>query len=151
MSRLPRTLIALLLQLLPALAFAQTGGQPLDWDEVAKIPEWEPEPMDYAEAYSVDLRPKFPPVGKQEMNDCTTWSMSAIKAYHEVLDQGWAADRASRTFSPRFLYNQVNDGRDNGSSPINVLNLLKDKGCATLATCPYVPGDFRGRPSFTWL
>lgn len=28
--------------------------------------------------------------------------------------------------------------------------LMKEKGCATLAICPYVPGEFRGKPTASW-
>lgn len=130
---------------------AMARGQGLtsdDWQAIQAIPEWKPETQDYSENFAVDLRPKLPPPGEQKMNDCTSWAIAyAAKTYDEVVDQEWKPDVAKRIFSPRFIYNQINNGRDSGSNALNALNLLKEKGCATLATCGYVANDFRGQPS----
>jgi hypothetical protein len=95
----------------------------------------------------VDLRPHLPPVGSQTMNDCAAWAYAyAARSYLEAIDQGWKPDRPERIFSPTFIYNQVNKGKDSGSSPLDVLNLMRQKGTATLATQPYLPKDFTTAP-----
>lgn len=128
-------------------AGAQMGGVEPDWDALAALKEWEPEATGYMESFSADLRPQLPPVGKQSMGDCVAWAFGyAAKSYLEAIDQGWKPDRPARIFSPRFLYNQCNKGKDTGSTGFDVLTLLQTKGCATLATCPYVPKDFTGQP-----
>ncbi len=137
----------LLLGLSSGSALAQ-GGLRDDLDAFRKLPLWQPEPMGFSENYVVDYRNKLPPPGTQKMNDCNSWAFAyAAKSFDEANDQDWRPDAPSRIFSPRWIYNQINQGVDKGSSGLNAINLLKEKGCATLATCPYVPGDFRGQPT----
>lgn len=124
------------------------GASEADRKAFAEMAEWTATPMGYAENYVVDLRGKLPVPGEQQMQDCTSWALAyAMKSFMETVDQGWSPDAARRTFSPRFIYNQINEGKDEGSLVIDGLKLLKEKGCATNATCPYVPGDFRGKPT----
>ena len=128
-------------------AFGQ-GASAADRKAFAKMAEWTATPMGYAENYVVDLRGKLPVPGEQQMQDCTSWALAyAMKSFMESVDQGWSPNAVQRTFSPRFIYNQINEGKDEGSQVFNGLTLLKEKGCATLATCPYVPGDFKGQPT----
>jgi hypothetical protein len=128
-------------------AMAQ-GASARDRAAFARMPEWVAQPMGYAENYVVDLRGKLPVPGEQQMQDCTSWALAyAMKSFMEVKDQGWQPNAAARTFSPRFIYNQINEGKDEGSLITDGLKLMKDKGCATLATCPYEPGEFRGQPT----
>jgi hypothetical protein len=71
------------------------------------------------------------------MNDCAAWAFGyAARTYLEVIDQGWKPDTYDHIFSPTFIYNQVNHGKDSGSNPNEVLQLLASKGAATLATLP---------------
>ena len=51
-----------------------------------------------------------------------------------------------RIFSPTFIYNQVNQGVDQGSRVDRVLDLLMNQGAATLSTAPYRPKDFLTQP-----
>ena len=91
----------------------------------------------------VDLRRYLPPVGRQTMNDCAAWAFGyAGRTYLEAINQGWQPNSPERVFSPTFIYNQVNHGEDNGSRIDEVLNLLRDKGAATLATAPYLAEDY---------
>lgn len=91
----------------------------------------------------VSLRYHLPPVGLQTMNDCAAWAFGyAGRTYMEAIDQGWRPDKPERIFSPTFIYNQVNGGVDQGSRVDEVLNLLRDKGAATLATVPYQANDY---------
>lgn len=96
---------------------------------------------------SVDLRPLMPEIGMQTMNDCAAWAFGYYgRTYLEARNQGWKPDMPRLTFSPSFIYNQVNGGKDEGSNPFTVLELLRDRGAATLATFPYAAGDFRVQP-----
>lgn len=95
----------------------------------------------------VDLRPWLPAVGEQTMNDCAAWAFGyAGRTYLEAIDQGWKPDHPDRIFSPTFIYNQVNQGKDEGSRIDRVLDLLMDKGAATLSTAPYLPKDYLTPP-----
>lgn len=96
---------------------------------------------------SVDLRPWLPVVGEQTMNDCAAWAFGyAGRTYLEAIDQGWKPDHPDRIFSPTFIYNQVNQGIDEGSRIDRVLDLLMNQGAATLSTAPYRPKDFLTQP-----
>jgi hypothetical protein len=104
---------------------------------------------------SVDLSGDLPPPGFQgEQNSCVGWSVAyAMKSYQERIEQRWPlTDTAGQTdpgriFSPAFIYNQINQGRDGGASFIVALNLLSTVGAATWADMPYTPSDYRQQPS----
>jgi hypothetical protein len=141
-----RFLVGCLLAL-PALV-AQTGSVDPTAAQLAATPKFTPPRIELIEERRVDLRQWLPPVGEQQMNDCTTWAIAyAAKSYLEARDQGWYPDRPERVFSPRFLYNQINHGKDEGSSFVEAVRVLCEQGAATMATEPYRPGDFRTAPS----
>jgi fibronectin type 3 domain-containing protein len=95
---------------------------------------------------SVDLAPLFPAPGFQgEQNSCVAWATAyAAKSYQENRKRNWGVDGRDRVFSPSFIYNQINNGRDEGSTIPDALELVKNQGCATLETMPY--GDYRTQP-----
>jgi len=124
------------------------GAQKPDPEELKKVQPWKPDEMGISVNYVVDLRPYLPPVGKQRMNDCAAWATAyAAKSYLEVIDQKWKADAPERVFSPTFIYNQINGGRNKGCSILNAMKLMKLRGCATLKTCPYKSTDFTSQPT----
>lgn len=96
---------------------------------------------------AIDLSDNFPPVGIQgSQNSCVGWAVGhALKSYQERLEEGWEFGRAT-VFSPAWIYNQINGGRDNGSHIYDALDLIVDKGAATLWTMPYDPIDYRSQP-----
>ncbi|HQH79571.1 MAG TPA: C1 family peptidase, partial [Synergistaceae bacterium] len=96
---------------------------------------------------SVDLSPGFPAPGFQgEQNSCVAWATAyAAKTYQENLERGWGAKKTETIFSPSYIYNQINRGRDEGSTIPDALELLKTQGVATLKAMPY--GDYRTQPS----
>lgn len=96
---------------------------------------------------SVDYRPLMPKIGMQTMNDCAAWAFGYYgRSYLEARNQGWQNRGPRFTFSPSFIYNQVNGGKDEGSNPFTVLELLRDTGAATLQTFPYAANDFKAQP-----
>ena len=137
------------LVVLCSAAFADLGLLPLTPEQFEAVPEWKPDPEGYGTVPRVDLRPDLPPVGWQNgQGSCAGFAVAyACKSYLEAKDQGWRPDSARRIFSPAFVYNQINGGRNRGSSILNALNLLVRRGCATLATMPYNPRDYRTQPS----
>ncbi|MBX3723732.1 MAG: hypothetical protein KF713_17940 [Turneriella sp.] len=122
------------------------------------IPVWNPprnrSPL-VRSAMSIDLRRNaagkslFPEPGDQgQMGACTAFATAYhLKSYMETLEQGWEPKGANRIFSPAFVYNQINGGRDQGSSIYEALELLRTKGCATLQLSPYRVGDYLTQPS----
>lgn len=143
-----RLWLPLLVLFLSAPVLAQTGEADAKLEEIEAVPLWKPRPMGEGITPTVDLRPWLPPIGQQSMNDCTGWAAAYMaKTYQEAIDQEWRPDAATRIFSPLFVYNQLNQGKDNGANLIVVSEFLRRNGCATLASMPYHPGDFRTQPS----
>ena len=103
---------------------------------------------------SVDLSGNAPQPGNQgKQNSCVGWAIAyALKTYQEKIEQRWSLlsngrSDPARHFSAAFIYNQINNGRDAGSTFIDALNVLSNQGAATLADMPYSEADFLAQPS----
>jgi hypothetical protein len=103
---------------------------------------------------SIDLSADLPPPGNQgNQQSCVGWAIAyALKSYQEYREEGWSlaetgACNPAHVFSPAFIYNQVNNGRDGGCTLPDALDLLHEKGAAPLADMPYTDSDFRRQPS----
>jgi len=97
---------------------------------------------------SVDLSLNFPEPGNQgNQSSCVGWATAyALKSYQEKVEIGWSLNTAEHLFSPAFLYNQINGGQDKGSYIHEALQLVVDKGLATLDKMPYSPTDYLTQP-----
>ena len=87
----------------------------------------------------VDLTDELPPVGNQGgIGSCASWG---IAYYHrtqlEYRERQWDLTDPAHQFSPKFCYNQVNGGGDNGSGFENNMGLIVESGCASMADWPY--------------
>ncbi|MCH1913952.1 C39 family peptidase [Leptospira noguchii] len=110
-------------------------------------------------ASKVDLSSSMPPVGNQgEQGSCVAWSTAyATKSFQEYIERKSSKDWSLRTaqgtpnyskiFSPAFIYNQINGGRDNGSLISDAMRVMVEMGAAPWDTMPYNPADYRTRPS----
>jgi len=108
----------------------------------------------------VDLSEYMPPVGNQgPQGSCVAWSTAyATKSYQEYLERkgkvsSWKlstddkAPNYNAIFSPAFIYNQINGGRDDGSSISDAMSLVVDKGVPIWNAMPYNSKDFKSQPS----
>jgi Cysteine protease len=134
-----------------------TGLTLLRPDELAKIPPAFT-PFGGGDMPShVDLSPMLPPPGNQgQQSSCVAWATAyALRTY-----QAHVRERAPlvhsdgsldslRVFSPAFVYNQINNGRDAGSAFPDALDLLKLKGAAPLGLMPYSQNDYTSMPNAT--
>jgi len=104
-------------------------------------------------ASSVDWSSNVPPVGNQgQQGSCVAWSSGyAYKSYEEQVDRNWGNSTINHQFSPAFIYNQINGGADNGAEIPDALNLMINKGCATLDIMPYSDSDCTTKPNATQL
>lgn len=95
----------------------------------------------------IDLSANFPVPGDQgRQGSCVAWATGyALKSYQEKIEEGWSFSAAT-TFSPSFIYNQQNNGRDAGLTIHGALQLLVDKGAATLQTFPYDDQNYLRQP-----
>ena len=102
---------------------------------------------------AVDLSAKMPSVGDQgQEGSCVAWASAYAMRGYEARQDVWAAIAPKSTdptlnFSASFIYNQLNGGQDAGISIPAALNLMEQKGAATLADMPYVAGQFTTQPS----
>lgn len=106
----------------------------------------------------VDLARHMPPPGHQsEQNSCVAWvSAYAVKTYQEKLEQQYQLVSQGqpdwrKIFSPAFVYNQINQGRDGGATLVDALNLLSARGALSWADMPYNPDNFTLQPTATQL
>ncbi|MBU45224.1 MAG: hypothetical protein CMN76_18575 [Spirochaetaceae bacterium] len=104
---------------------------------------------------SVDLSSRMPPVGNQgRQGSCVAWAVAyAAKSYQEHVERNWQYDSpvrggsGQRVFSPAYVYNQINGGRDNGSVIDDAMRVAVQQGIAPWAAMPYNEGDYRRQPS----
>ena len=115
------------------------------------IPRWRP--AEEVTGVSIDLRThegllQLPPIGRQALSDCVAWASAYyLRSYLWAFETGVAPASADRIFSPTFVYNQINDGRDEGASLVKALDLLKNVGAVTQDVLRYTPEDYRTKPS----
>ena len=97
---------------------------------------------------SVDLSKDFPRPGDQgQQSSCVGWAVGyALKTYQERVEIGWSLEAPEHRFSPAYVYNQINGGRDSGSRISDALDLVVNQGVATLARMPYSDRDYRTQP-----
>lgn len=110
-----------------------------------------PSQLDYSSS------PLLPPVGLQEENSCVGWSAGYyLRTYQQAMDLGWKIKEGdignpNRIFSPSFIYNQINigreEGKDSGAYMEDAGDLLKQMGAATLSNFPYIGGEYLRQPN----
>lgn len=131
-----------------------------DPDLVASVKKANPNNVRYRSlSSSADLSELMPPVGNQgRQGSCVAWSIAyALKSYQEYVERKdkikWKYKTSDSTvdydhvFSPAFIYNQINGGRDDGSSPYEALRLVVAKGVAPWNAMPYKEADYKTQPS----
>ncbi len=105
-------------------------------------------------AKTYDLSSKMPPVGNQgQQASCTGWATAyAARSYfHKIvanqnyLDNTGKRDDAA-VFSPAFVYNQINKGRDGGAFTSDAIAFIKNTGVCTWADMPYTAKDYLTQP-----
>ncbi|NLK86507.1 MAG: hypothetical protein GX279_03335 [Clostridiaceae bacterium] len=95
----------------------------------------------------------LPPVGEQHENSCVGWAAGYyLRSYQQAKDFMWDVMQdgiiiSNHVFSPSFIYNQLNNGIDNGCSLADAAQLLQQTCAATMFDFPYIPGDFHTLPS----
>lgn len=101
------------------------------------------------ERLDLSKRGLLPPVGKQHEDSCVGWATGYyLRTFQQASDIGWqVGNNPRRIFSPSFIYNQINEGVDEGSNLQDAGNLLQKVGAATLYDFPYQPGDYLTKPS----
>jgi hypothetical protein len=149
---------SLLSSAIPRIGGAQehkTGLLFMRPDQLAKIP---PAFTPFSGAdipRRVDLSKDFPPPGNQgQQSSCVAWATAyALRSYQAhvrsrtSLVTGDGQIDSSRVFSPAFVYNQINNGRDAGSLFSDALQLMQTRGVAPLRYMPYSQTDYTSMPT----
>jgi len=84
--------------------------------------------------------PSFPPIGdQQQLGSCVAWGSTYYQATHEYGLLNGINNKTSNAhhLSPKWTYNLLNGGGDNGLNPSDAFNLLSQNGATTLADFPY--------------
>jgi hypothetical protein len=105
----------------------------------------------------------FPPIGNQDgEGSCVTWAVGYyMKTFQEAKEHNWDLSGVSWTggyygqpsaerdkiMSPDFIYHQINNGVDHGSSFGDAINLVCHIGASSWQTMPYSPSDHVSWPS----
>lgn len=98
---------------------------------------------------AVDLSANFPIPGDQgQQGSCVGWATAyALESFQERIEIGWSLNTTDHLFSPAWIYNQINGGRDAGSLISDALDLVVANGCATWSSMPYRDDDFLRSPT----
>ncbi|MFX1484656.1 MAG: C1 family peptidase, partial [Promethearchaeota archaeon] len=94
----------------------------------------------------------LPPIGDQgSQGSCTAWAWGYYCLTHQIAAANgyWDTSNSNHQFSPAYIYNQINDGTDSGSSQWDASLLTEVFGCATLDTMSYSDTDWITWPSET--
>jgi fibronectin type 3 domain-containing protein len=78
------------------------------------------------------------PRSQGSLGACASWTVATELTRYERIRNRWPVGKNSSFFSPLYLYNQVNGGKNQGSSFYHNLTLLADQGCSLYITFPYV-------------
>ncbi len=107
-----------------------------------------------------DITSKYPPIGDQgAYGTCVAWAVGYnMKTALNAIDLNYSSSElasTSRQFSPKDLFlsidNQVKGADCNGTNFEPALDVLINRGIATLATAPYQSlGDCSQAPNSTW-
>lgn len=86
----------------------------------------------------VDLSIGLPEPGNQgNQNSCTGWALSfAVRSFQENRELGWGLKK-EHLFSPSFVYNQINGGKDGGADLKDALDFLLENGTVPWPLMPY--------------
>ena len=129
-----------------------------EWEEMRKVEcvvdETEGSEMALPSSHDNSATKWFPPIGNQDgEGSCVSWAYGYYtKTFQEAKEHDWdlsacvweggyyghpSSEYQDRIFSPEFIYHQVNDGVDEGSSSADNAKLLERIGCCSWERMPY--------------
>ncbi|MCS7204465.1 MAG: hypothetical protein NZ853_02080 [Leptospiraceae bacterium] len=103
----------------------------------------------------VDMSNQLPPIMHQgRQNSCIGFAVGYYtKSFYEYKENQWQYDppitggSGEKVFSPSFIYNQINGGKDHGAYFVDALNLVIQKGVSPWKYMPYDEKDYLSKPS----
>lgn len=104
---------------------------------------------------SIDLSSNMPPVGDQNPQlSCVAWATS-YAAFSYLNNQSNTCNYLNKNgssntaclFSPAFVYNQLNGGRNVPTRYEDAFRVMMNQGNAPMSAMPYIPNDLSQQPS----
>jgi len=125
------------------------GLIPISEEEYDALPKDETYDQIVTAPAKVDLSGKFAHPGDQgRQGSCVAWATAyALKTYLEKVDFGWDQNQPEHKFSPAYVYNQINGGKDQGAQISDGMKLIVNQGVCSLKTMPYSDKDFKKQPN----
>ena len=119
-----------------------------DEETLSKIPVDNIATMANTTKTSVDLTDKFPDPGNQNpQSSCVGWAVAYLKSGQETIKRGWSAKADSHMFSPSYIYNILNGGKDEGISIPDAINIVAALGVCSINYFPYEKDNYTKQPS----
>jgi len=127
------------------------GLIPISKEEYNALPKADDIDQSIKAPAKVDMSDKFPHPGDQgNQGSCVAWSTAyALKTYLEKVDFNWDQNLPEHKFSPAYVYNLINGGKDEGAVIKDALKLMIDQGVCSLKSMPYNEKDFKKQPNVT--
>lgn len=97
----------------------------------------------------VDLSEEMPkPQDQGEQFSCVAWATAyAARSYYEYNKSNWKLDEDDHLFSPSFVFNQLNNGKNENIALVDALELIKKNGVCPLSDMPYNDKDYSTQPT----
>lgn len=123
------------------------GGLPDTLQEKQSVPQFFPDDISVYSEEVIDYTDVFPNPGDQgSQGSCTAWAVGyAAKSYLVNIGKKW--DVKNHTFSPSYIYNQLNGGKDNGIDISDAMELVVNQGICLLSDMPYNDKDYTTQPT----
>lgn len=139
-------------------AKSRTGLLLIQQEEYEKIPIYVPKSGTnnrVAAELATAIELEMPPVANQGFQgSCTAFASAyALRSYLYYDEKNVPYTNADGTgndnvlFSPAYVYNQINGGRDEGSYPSDALDLMTTEGVCPWNEMPYDDRDYRTKPT----
>lgn len=108
--------------------------------------------------FLIDLSKQMPPSGSQgKQNSSVAWAVVySLKSYQEKIERKDRLDwdlkigempNYKNIFSPAFLYNSINDGKDSGITIVEAMQFVIENGAVPWDMMPYISNVYKKKPS----
>ncbi|MBN2088484.1 hypothetical protein JW964_02680 [candidate division KSB1 bacterium] len=139
-----------------------------EWDKISSAPvrleHTQSVPLELPWMVDNAATPWFPPIGDQySEGSCIGWACGYyVKTFQEAREHQWDLSNClwnkndygqpdpsyhAKIFSPDFIYHQINNGKDEGATFYDAMNLLERIGSASWKNMPYNPFNSNAWPS----
>lgn len=89
--------------------------------------------------------PYFPKIGNQgALGACVVFATTYYQFTYTMNKARGVETTEDNTFSVKWMYNLVNNGKDTGSTAYEIYQVLEQQGCPTAKSLPYDGVDFKG-------